>query len=230
MVKIQSIEKLFSYLLIYSFLIIPLCYLLCKAKQKDIPIIVTIYGLVFFLLLNYYYDLPRSWRKAQQTIYTSLEYFCFSYILYKHILSKVLKKALIIISVCFFIFQIIYYFSTTLRRIDSVAVGIETIIIFIFIITFFYQFFKYSTSPIYNDPAFYLIIGVLIYLGGTFFFNILANEISKEQWNNYWHLTYIPEILKNILFGLALLLYHKSIYGKSTSKKTAIPFLDMDIA
>lgn len=229
MVKIQIIEKLFSYLLIYSFLIIPFCFLFSKSKQKALPIVLLLYGVFFFIFLNFFYDFPLGWRKAQQTVYTAFEYFCFAFIIYSNISIRKIKQLIVLISFLFLSFQIIYYFLSPFQYIDSVPVGIETIIIIVFIIIYFYQFFKFSVSPIYNDPAFYLIIGILIYLGGTFFFNILGNEMSKDQWNDYWHLTYIPEILKNILFGFALLIFHKSIHSKQNKQKT-IPFLDMDIA
>ena len=78
-----------------------------------------------------------------------------------------------------------------------------------------------------SNPNFYLVVGILIYLGATFFFNILANNVSKEQSDRYWHFTYIPEIIKNILFMLAVLIHSRFPSGNQPKKSESVPYLDM---
>jgi len=110
---------------------------------------------------------------------------------------------------------------------DTVPVGVETILIFIFIFLFFYEHFNDTKNEyIYHNYCFSIAIGILIYLGGSFFLNILADLLGKAEAHKYWYLTYIAEIIKNILFSIAIIIYVRKP-GKKESKTASIPYLDM---
>ena len=222
--KIQIIEKLFSYILEYSYLLLPICYLFSKSKRHPLIISLVIYGIVFFLFLNSYYEFPKSFRKLQQTIYTFLEYSFFTYIFWYNIRQLRFRKLMLIFSFLFLCFEVVYFISSETQRIDSVPVGIETILILIYAFIYFQQYFNENrTTYIYNDPNFWIVVGVLIYLGSSFFFNILANQVSQE----YWYLTFIPEAIKNILFGLSMIRYKNKLKNNNTINTSNVPFLDM---
>lgn len=228
--KIQIIEKLFTYILVYSYLVISFSFLLSRSKKYSLFIILALYGLVFFFYLNFYYDIPKNYRKIQQTVYTLLEYSVFAAIIWYNLKNAILRKTIFSLSVLFLVFQITYYFVSKLQKIDSVPIGVETILIFVFSFFYFQQFLKYNTSKnIYEYPSFWLVVGILIYLGSAFFFNILANDVTEQQFDNYWHFTYIPEILKNILFAMVVLGYPSYLneLPNSKNKKTEIPNLDI---
>lgn len=228
--KIQIIEELFTYILVYSYLLIPLGFLLSRSKKYSLFIILASYGLVFFFYLNFYYDIPKNYRKIQQTVYTLLEYSVFAAIIWYNLKNVILRKTIFSFSILFLIFQVTYFFVSKLQKIDSVPIGVETILIFLFSFFYFQQFLKYNISKnIYEYPSFWLIVGILIYLGSAFFFNILANDVTDQQFDNYWHLTYIPEILKNLLFAMVLLGYPSYINEQPNSKlkKSDIPNLDI---
>lgn len=72
-----------------------------------------------------------------------------------------------------------------------------------------------------------MIVGIFVYLTGTFFFNILANYISKQEIIKYWHYTYIPDIIKNLMFSIATILYSKNISPEKIKQTRNIPNLDM---
>lgn len=222
--KIQIIEKLFSYILEYSYLVLPLCFFFSRAKKCPLIISILIYGLIFFSLLHFYYDIPKSYRKIQQTIYTFLEYAFFAYIFWFNIKQLRFKKIILIFSFLFLCFEIIYFFLSKPQRIDSVPVGIETILMLLFSFIYFHQYFNENrTTYIYNDPNFWIVVGILIYLCSSFFFNILANQVSNE----YWYFTFIPEIIKNILFSLSIIKYKDTSKENSTIKSSNVPYLDL---
>ncbi len=229
MVKIQTIEKLFNYILLCSFLLLPILYLLGNSKKSRLAIVLAVYGLFFFFALFFYYDFPRNFRKVQQTLYTSLEFLVFSYAIIYHSQTKKLRNFIRLFTFGFIIFQVVHFFFSKPQAMDSVPIGVETILIYIFAILFLRQYFKYNLSyNIYEYQSFWLIVGILLYLGGSFFFNILANELSTEQIKTYWHYTYLPEIIKNILFSLVVLGYpFKHRANTITKKSTDIPNLDM---
>lgn len=79
----------------------------------------------------------------------------------------------------------------------------------------------------YNNPGFWIAVGILIYLGGSFFFYILTNHIPREQIYKYKLLTYIAEIIKNILFAVALLMYLRK--RPENDKKVKVPNLDFSL-
>jgi hypothetical protein len=109
-----------------------------------------------------------------------------------------------------------------------VPIGIETILLLIYIIYFFYTFSKRLNSLyIYNHYVFWIAVGILIYLGGSFFFFILIEHLTKEQVDAFGNLTYLAEIIKNILFGLALFIYSRYPFEKPEKNNTSVPFLDM---
>jgi hypothetical protein len=112
-----------------------------------------------------------------------------------------------------------------MKMIDSIPIGVETILIYSFIIYCFYEQFKQTQSDfIYKDPFFWFAFGIMIYLGGSFFFYILADHINEDKLVEYSRLTYIADIVKNALFLYALILL--STKGRP-SGYNSVPNLDM---
>lgn len=226
--KIQIIEKLFSYLLEYSYLLLPIIYLLSKQKKDNLIIVLAFYGLLFFLFLHFYYDIPKSFRKLQQAFYTFLEFTFFSYIYWNVIANKKVKNIILTSTVVFLIFHTFYFVTSSVQKIDSVPIGVETIFLLFFAFLYFQQYFKSSLSAnIYDYPSFWLVVGIIIYLGSSFFFNILANHVLQAQIDKYWHFTYIPEIIKNILFALVVFGFFSKKISSESLKSKDIPNLDM---
>lgn len=187
------------------------------------------YGLICFSFLFFYYDIPRKNRYYFQSAYTAFEYSVFSFIFWYNIAHKKIRKAIGFLSIGFFLFIAIYLLTnTTQRRLDSVPIGIETILIILYIIYYLYEFSKkLSEFYIYNHYAFWISVGILIYLGGSFFFYILINHLDEEQVTLFGNLTYMAEILKNVLFSLALVIYARKIGNEITKKPQSLPYLDM---
>ena len=114
------------------------------------------------------------------------------------------------------------------KRLDSIPIGIETILILIYIIYFFYIFSsRFSTLTIYNHYVFWLAIGILIYLGGSFFFFILFEQLTEGQIEQFGKFTYVAEIIKNVLFSVALFMYARNSFENQKKKSDSVPFLDM---
>lgn len=217
------IGKLFYDILAYSFLLLPLFYLIGKGKKDLIPIVLMIYGTLFFFLLYFYFDIPKNYRLLQQVFYTTYEYLTFAIIILLN--TKKNKRIIVTSSFAFILFQVFYLLSGSKQSIDSVPIGIETILIFTFALLYFVEFFNSEKNePL--GPPFYLTVAILLYLGPNLFFNLLANQLSVEQANKYWHFTYIPEIIKNIIFAVSILFINSK--NKIKNQEIAMPpgFLD----
>jgi hypothetical protein len=115
-----------------------------------------------------------------------------------------------------------------LTVVDSLPIGVETILLFSYIIFYFYEQFKQPNPDyVYRNPTFWIFFGILIYLGGSFFFNILADYMNKKTVVKLWSLTFIGDIVKNLLFLYALFLI-KNHSKSQLHQKKSIPHLDMD--
>ena len=217
------------YITTYSYLILPLAFLLLKCKLKDRgPVVIALYGIICFLCLSIYYDLSKDAKRYFQPSYTFLEYIFFTYIFWFNAKNKLFKAFIIIASALFFVFQIIFAIYTPKRRLDSIPIGIETILLFVFVFYFFYEFSKQVKDTfIYNHYTFWFAVGILIYLGGSFFFYILINELDTNQVENFGNFTYIAEIIKNILFAFSIFMFKKHPVNKTHNPSKNIPNLDM---
>ncbi|HVZ57073.1 MAG TPA: hypothetical protein VG870_10480 [Chitinophagaceae bacterium] len=101
----------------------------------------------------------------------------------------------------------------------------ETILVYIYIFYFLYEFFVTTNNDyVYNNHCFWFAIGIMIYLGSSFFLYILANNISQEVHDRYWFITYIAEIIKNILFSAAIVVHAKRFKTKAPDRQ--FPYLD----
>ncbi len=234
--KIQTIEKLFYNIVTYSYLIFPAFFLFSKEK-KGLPLLLCIYGIAVCSYLNIfdYFQELREYKTllVLQNLFTGFEYLIFTSIFFA-MGGRRKKNVIITLSIAFISFLIFLaiFNPTNLKTpivLDTIPVSIETILIFIYIFFFLYEHSKTDLSEsIFNSHLFWISVGLLLYLGGTFFFNILANQMSRAEFDNYWHYTYMAEIAKNFLFLIALFKISK-FKKKELIPQVRMPYLDIDM-
>lgn len=122
----------------------------------------------------------------------------------------------------------LFYSTSGVKRIDSIPIGVESILLFIYIFYYFYDSLKNLDVKygLAEKSSFWFITGIFIYLGITFFFNILGNTIELENIKKYYHFAYFGDIFKNILFTIAIYKYSKHPLKTPKEKHASIPFLD----
>jgi hypothetical protein len=144
-------------------------------------------------------------------VFTVMEFALFISFLHFHTKNTRARKILIYTGICFTIF----YFSFTALAgedvpIDSIQIGIETIIILVFSYYYLYERMNdTNTLFIYNTYQFWVVIGMVLYLSGSFFVYIFTNYLSIEEIKKFWVITNIFSILKSILFTVAILIHAK---------------------
>lgn len=212
-------------------MLLPLCFIIIKGKLKEgMLFVLALYGIIIFSLLFFHDSIPNELKKYRQAFYTLVEYSFFSCLLYYNIRNQPFRKFIIIASLLFLLFEIYYVSVTGLQRIDSIPIGIETILVFIFIFFFFFDFSKNVKNLfIYNHYCFWLSVGVLVYLGGSFFYYILANHFNQDEADKFIEMTWIAEIVKNLLFAFSIFLYKKHPINKLNKLSKDIPNLDMNM-
>lgn len=144
-------------------------------------------------------------------LFTVVESITFVSFLYIQIKNKNVKVAALFIGVALVLFNILYpLFINNVKQIDSVPIGVETIIIII--ISFYYLYEKTNdtaTLYIYSTFPFWIVIGMVIYLSGSFFIYIFAESLSIADLHKYWFVTNILSILKNIFFTIGIIVNSK---------------------
>ncbi|MDQ3277122.1 MAG: hypothetical protein M3Q06_02275, partial [Bacteroidota bacterium] len=94
--------------------------------------------------------------------------------------------------------------------IDSIQIGVETIIILIFSYYYLYERMNDTTTLyVYSTFSFWIVIGMVLYLAGSFFIYIFADSLPKADVDKYWIVTNVLSILKNIFFAIAIIVNSK---------------------
>jgi len=139
--------------------------------------------------------------------FTLIEYSFFSYFIYANLHSKGIKRFIIGGSALFYGFAIFVLFETTTYTFDSLPATIESILIILYCIFFFFEELNVlENSFIYSSKKFWIIVGILIYLAATLFLFISTTYLTAQQKKSYWSIIYMSNILKNVLFSIAFLL------------------------
>jgi len=199
-------------ILTFSYLLLPLTLLFAKKQWKDlVPILLAAYGVfAFTYLLIDPAKVPVRYQAAYALSYTSIEYLFFSFLFFNAIKSRLFRKVILMLSVAFLVFQVVFYFQVKddQFRLDTIPIGVETILLFIYTFFFFYDSMKVTSHfNLYNSFAFWIAVGILLYLGVSFFLYILANDMNQEEIDLYWPVTYVAEMIKNLVFCVAIFMY-----------------------
>lgn len=172
-------------------------------------------------LLNF---IPFKYHNNTYPVFTFIESLFFAGFFYSIIKKKSLKKLIVTITIIFSISLIVYYYYSYLLlqsplALDSIPIGIETILIFVFSFFYFFEQMNDTTNLfIYSKPSFWAVLGILLYLSGSFFIYIFANQIDFKDLGKYWIITNIASIIKNIFFAVAIYIQANQSSKKSSKK------------
>lgn len=142
--------------------------------------------------------------------FTLVEFSFFCLFYYYAIPRGLMKKAILPIWSLFFIFVLIDFFLINkMDSFDSITAGIESISIILLCIYYLISQLKgTNTLFIYSTSNFWIIITFLIYLSGTFFLYIMAENmtIDRSFRIQYVVINSVFNIIKNILLSVAMLM------------------------
>ena len=143
--------------------------------------------------------------------FTVIEFIFFSVFFYIIINSTILKKILPFVVALFLISSLID-FAFILNK--SYTSGVQSVLILIMCIYYFFdQLKKPDTYLIYTNINFWIIISFLIYVAGTFFLYLMAENMTpnKEFRKEYAIINFSFNLLKNILLSIAMLMKEEKI-------------------
>ena len=132
---------------------------------------------------------------------------CFYFYILPH---NLIRRSVFYIWLVFFLFATTDFFLiNNMDAFDSIAAGVESILIILMCIYYlFIQIRGANNSLIYSTTNFWIIITFLIYMAGTFFLYIMAENMLQ---NRAFQIQYLVinaafNILKNVLFSVSMLM------------------------
>lgn len=207
----KTIEDLFFYLVfLFDALLILQISLLTRLRQSSNRILLVIACYCFLnTICNFGQEHVTIIKKAEYltlTLFTLLECLAFTYIFYYLTNRKSFKRVIVTLTIIFIGIVAFNYSYDNKHRIDSLPIGVETLLILVY--CFHYMFEQTNIVDdtfIYSRYHFWIVIGIMIYLSGSFFIYILANYVNLNILDDFWFLTYAFYILKSIFFGIGIL-------------------------
>ena len=148
-------------------------------------------------------------------LFTIVEYFSITYILYYQIESFNFRKFIKYSSLAFALFIIFDIYTNPLTEFDSVPTGIESLLIITTSIILLYE--KILKSNYYFTAFVWIAIGLILFFAGTFFLFIMSqNNYSNTDFNDTYG--YIVAIFKILMYSFFFVGIISEI--KSTKLKT----------
>lgn len=183
--------------------------LLVKKTKSPVVVLCGLHSLLNSLSITFGVLYPRQYT-YNLAIFTISEYLIFSSLVLLFVSTEKWRRIIKIASPIFLLFVAVLFFSSGKNKIDSIAIGIETILVFVFAFSYFHEEMNdISGTFVYNKHSFWIISGILLYLGGSFFMYVFANQVERSFLEQFWFLTYIFYIIKSIFFLIGLVLFFR---------------------
>jgi hypothetical protein len=124
----------------------------------------------------------------------------------------------------FTLFAVFYYLFSCHKIFDSIPIGIEALLIIFF--SFYYIYEKINdleSSFIYNIYSFWVALGFMVYLSGSFFIYLFAAQTKEVI--KYWFITDILLVIKDIFFAIAIIVKARAVKKRIQPIKTGVVHL-----
>jgi hypothetical protein len=211
----KTIEDLFVFIAIYSSVLYLLLFYF-NFKQAKTQIVLNTIGI--YLGYEFITDQIAYFFTSSRVVFfvyslfTIIELLLFCFCFFQLIKSKVVKNTIPVVSIIFTLFAMIYFLTTRKKVIDTIPIGIETLIIICYSCYYLYEQVSdlTTTTFIYDRYSFWVVSGILMYLAGSCFIYIFANQVDQATRSEYWIFTNAFIIIKKLLFAIGLLVFIKT--------------------
>lgn len=190
-------------------------YFIFKRKDKGKSLKVILFYIIY-CILNEVLLIFLSHLRSRDTIFIifssfnviEFSFFCFFY--WYALPKSLIRNIILILWILFLMFSTTdFFYINRERNFDSFTSGVENILIILLCIYYLIVHLKenYNLS-IYSTFDFWVIIAFLIYLSGTFFLYIIAQNMLNDRkfLIQYNIINAVFNILKDILLAIAMLM------------------------
>ncbi|HEU5364437.1 MAG TPA: hypothetical protein VFU62_02835 [Hanamia sp.] len=202
------------------------------SKQK--PLRVILFYILYCIVnegVSFYLQMLRSpYFITLLNLFTIVEYTFFCYFIYLILPKSWIKMVVQILWIGFILFAFIdYFFFSKTRDFDSIASGIEAIIVLLLCMAYLFSQIRGNNNLlVYSTFNFWAVIAFFIYFSGTFFLYLMADKmmynISFQKM--YFIINISFNIFKNLLLCVAMTM---KLNGIASEQKKIIPDLDDDL-
>lgn len=216
---------LIEFISAFSALLPAIIFLFRFPKTPDEKLLWVVF---FYLLLSFFSDVltiwnitPGNFTTLQNTIFTIFEFLMFITYLSLSLKNKFIVKLSSVVAFCYTVFASFYILLNKKKHEDyyTLVTTIENVIIITLCVIVLYNFIKTPQILfIYSYSQFWIVIGILFYLAGTFFLSLVLKELPNQEQEKYWILNLFSNILKNIFFTIAFLMKKNTLTNQSSIK------------
>jgi len=207
-------------------------FLLFKRKSKEKTLRVVLFYILYCIVnegMSFYLQSFGSPNTVYLfLLFTIVEYSFFCYFIYLILPKNLVKRSVPFVWIGFLLFAFIdYAFFSKAQEFDSIASGIESIIVLMLSIYFLFSQVKGANSLlIYSTFNFWAVIAFLIYFSGTFFLYLMTERMMHDVsfQKQYFIINISFNILKNLLLCVAMTMRVNTV----KQEKSVIPDLDDD--
>jgi len=140
-------------------------------------------------------------------VYAIFEFLILGYFFFLVTKQRLIKILIILFSLLYLIFFFLSYKSDN-DQFNSMMSSIGSVIILILSLTYIITTLGPTSIPVdIFTPIFLIVVGILFYVASTLFLYLIANNLSNDEMEKYWRINDYSNILTNIIFSAAFLLY-----------------------
>jgi len=141
-------------------------------------------------------------------IYTIVEYSFLSFFFYITIRLRLVRAIIVIVSTVLFIVFFVLLKGINIQFNSILSFFSQVSILGLCLVYIFTNMKQNTESLDILNPLFLIVIALLLYVACTLFLFIIANNLSPAEMAKYWrNITVYNNILTNLLFSAAFLLY-----------------------
>ena len=207
-------------------------FLLFKRKSKEKALRVVLFYILYCIVnegMSFYLQSFGSPNTVYLfLLFTIVEYSFFCYFIYLILPPSLIKKNVPLIWIGFLLFAFIdYAFFSKAQEFDSIASGIESIIVLMLCIYYLFSQMKgVNNLLVYSTFNFWAVIAFLIYFSGTFFLYLMTERMMHNVsfQKQYFVINISFNILKNLLLCVAMIMRLNTV----KQEKSVIPDLGDD--
>ena len=191
--------------------VLPMIFFVCffKRNRQGGFWVIFFYCLISFLSDNIFHYLEHRVNVFYlYSGFTICEFVLLSLFIYLSLKTKTFRLFTLIGTLVFFPIAIINILhGSDGSFFDSLSASSESILLIIYSIFFLYEQLTDATVIyVYYLKKFWIVLAILLYFASTLFLFIYAATLTKAEYNNYWPINNIFNILKNILFTVAFIM------------------------
>jgi len=185
-----------------------------QTKEEKVLWVIFLYAIFSFInnnLLLYVFNNDDFGGYLVLSIFTGIEFICFVTVLIFLLANKTALNVIKVIALAFILFCVISIIGSNHEsHFDSIQSSISSILIIIFCIFYFFEKLNEPEMKfIYSDFHFWIILAFLIYLAATLFLYGYVTSLPQDIAKKYWVINSISNIIKNILFCIAIIKFLK---------------------